>query len=139
MKSIPLQNIPTFHGLTLEDLDALLFEFDAFCKGYDYTNVPQKLKLFPSTLKGADLRWFMGLSGGTINNWDQMKNYFLAKYKDYCRTRELKYEIFNMTAKYNETLEEYVEQFQYNLQRSPYTTLSKDFFKVTMIKGMKYE
>jgi len=55
MKAIPLQNIPTFHGLTLEDLDAFLFEFDVLCWGYDYTIDPKKLKLFPYTLKGAAL------------------------------------------------------------------------------------
>jgi len=70
MKAIPLQNIPTFHGLTSEDPDEFLFEFDVLCRGYDYTTDPQKLKLFPSTLKGAALHWFMGLGGGTINDWD---------------------------------------------------------------------
>ena len=76
----------------------------------------------------------MGLDGGTNNNWDQMKNYFLAKYQYYCSTRELKDEIFNLIAKDNETLEEYFELFQYNFQRSPHTALSKDVLKVTMIK-----
>ena len=28
MKAIPLQNIPTFHGLISEDPDVFLFEFD---------------------------------------------------------------------------------------------------------------
>lgn len=55
MKAIPLQNIPTFHGLTSEDPDAFLFEFDVLCWGYDYTTDPQKLKLFPFTLKRAAL------------------------------------------------------------------------------------
>lgn len=41
MKPIPLQNIPTFHELTLEDPDAFLFKFDVLCQGYDYTNDPQ--------------------------------------------------------------------------------------------------
>jgi len=60
MKAIPLQNIPSFHGMTLEDPNAFLFEFVVLCKGYDYTTNLQKLKLFPSTLKGAVLWWFMG-------------------------------------------------------------------------------
>jgi hypothetical protein len=55
MKAIPLQNLPTFHGLISEDPDTFLFEFDVLCRGYDYTSKPQKLKLFPSTLKGAAL------------------------------------------------------------------------------------
>ena len=109
------------------------------CRGYDYTTNPQKLKLFPSTLKGAALKRFMGLGGGVINNWDQMKEAFLKKYQDYCRSRELKDEIFQMTAKSNETLEEYVEHFQYNLQRSPYASLPlpDNVLKTALIRGMK--
>ena len=63
MKAIPLQHIPTFHDLTLEDPEAFLFEFDVLCWGYDYTTNPQKLKLFPSTLQ-----WFMGLDGGVMGS-----------------------------------------------------------------------
>eukprot|EP00253_Pinus_taeda_P028979 PITA_28979 len=139
MKAIPLQHIPTFHGLTSEDLDAFLFEFDVLCRGYDYTTDPQKLKLFPSTLKGATLRWLMGLGGGVINNLEQMKESFLKKYQDYYRSRELKDEIFQMIARPNKTLEEYVERFQYNLQRSPYASLAlpDNVLKTTLIRGMK--
>jgi len=36
-----------------------------------------------------------------------------------------------MTAKENDTLEEYVERFQYNLQRSPYGTLPGEVLKAT--------
>ena len=94
MRAIPLQHIPTFHGLTSEDPDAFLFEFDVLCRGYDYTADPKKIKILPSTLKGAALRWFMGLCGGVINYWDQMKATFMKKYQDYCRSTELKDEIF---------------------------------------------
>ena len=31
MKAIPLQHIPTFHGLALKDPDEFLFEFDVLC------------------------------------------------------------------------------------------------------------
>ena len=44
-----------------------------------------------------------------------------------------------MTTKENEWLEEYVERFQYNQQRSPYGTLPSEVLKDTLIKGMKYE
>ena len=79
----------------------------------------------------------MGLGGGTINSWDQMKQTFLNKYQDYCRSRDLREEIFKMTLKEDETLEEYISIFQYNLQRSPYATLLRDMLKTTLIRGMK--
>jgi hypothetical protein len=77
--------------------------------------------------------------GGTINSWDKMKQAFLTKYQDYCKTRYLKDEIFKMIAKENETLEKYVERFQYNLQRSPYNTLLGEVLKSALIKGMEDE
>ena len=81
----------------------------------------------------------MGLGGRTINSWDGMKQAFLKKYQDYCRTKDLKDEIFQMTTKENESLEEYVERFQYNLQRSPYVALPGEVLMETLIKGMKDE
>eukprot|EP00253_Pinus_taeda_P035424 PITA_35424 len=68
-----------------------------------------------------------------------MKESFLKKYQDYCRSREIKDEIFQMTARPNETLEEYIERFQYNLQRSPYASLplADNVLKTSLIRGMK--
>jgi hypothetical protein len=88
MKNIPLSALPNFHGLSTEDLDEFLFEFDILCRSYDYTTTAQKLKLFPATLKGNVLRWFMSLGGENISTWVQMRHLFLNKYQDYCRTRE---------------------------------------------------
>ena len=42
-----------------------------------------------------------------------------------------------MVAKPSETLEEYVEHFQYNLQIYPYTNMPDNVLKTIMIKGMK--
>jgi hypothetical protein len=60
----------------------------------------------------------MGLNGDSIQTWDEMKKVFLKKYQDYCKGRELREEIFKMTQKEDESLEDYMERFQYNLQRS---------------------
>ena len=72
MKNISPSGLPQFHGLTSEDPDTLLFEFAIICRTYDYITDDQKLKLFPSTLKDATLRWFMGLPGDSITTWAQM-------------------------------------------------------------------
>ena len=54
-KPIPLAALPNFHGIMSEDPDTFLFEFDIVCRGYDYMMDAQKLKIFPSTLKGTAL------------------------------------------------------------------------------------
>ena len=77
MKIINPSILPTFHGMTTEDLDAFLFEFDILCRSYNYIDDSQKLKLIPATLKNASLRWFMGLGDYTIKSWDEMKKKLL--------------------------------------------------------------
>ena len=68
MKPIPLTTLPNFHGLSSKDPNTFLFEFDIVCRGYDYIFDAHKLKIFPATLKGKSLRWFMGLGGRTISS-----------------------------------------------------------------------
>jgi hypothetical protein len=137
MKNIPLSALPNFHGLSSEDPDEFLFEFDILCRSYDYTSNAQKLKLFPATLKGNALRWFMSLGEHVITSWDQMKQKFLNKYQDYCRTREKKEELFKMMQKEDENLEDFVERLQYNLQRSSHPNVSKDILKTILLKGVR--
>jgi len=82
MKNISPSALPHFHGLTTEDPDTFLFEFFVLCRTYDYTEDEKKLKLFPSTLKDAALRWFMGLPGNNITTWAHMQQAFNTKYRD---------------------------------------------------------
>lgn len=102
--------LPIFYGLCIEYLDTFLFEFKVVCRTCDYKIDSQNLRLFPSTLKYATLRWFMGLKGGSVSPKEEMKEIFLVKYKSYCKSRETKDIFFRMT-KLDETFEEYVEHF----------------------------
>ena len=61
MKNINPSILPSFHGMSIKDLDAFLFEFDILCRSYNYVDDAHKLKGFPTTLKNVALRWFMGL------------------------------------------------------------------------------
>jgi hypothetical protein len=65
---------------------------------------------FPTTLKGNALIWFVSLGGNVITTWDQMKQKFLNKYQDYCRTREKREELFKMMQKEDENMEDFVER-----------------------------
>ena len=97
-KNIPTATLPKFYGLLTEDPKTFLFEFDILCWSYDYTTDAHKLKLFPSTLKEATLRWFMGLGANVVADWDAMHTLFLTKYKEYYRGQDLKGDdIFKMS------------------------------------------
>jgi len=110
MKNISPSALPHFHGLASEDLDTFLFDFIVICRTCDYTNDEQKLKPFPSTLKDVALHWFMGLPRDSITTWAQMQQAFNNKYRDYCRSKDTKDEIFRMTLGHDESLEDYEER-----------------------------
>ena len=80
MKNIPLSFLPSFKRMVFEDPDTFMFEFDVLCRSYDYTSDTHKLKLFPVTLKGEALRWFMRLGASMIRTWNDMREAFLFKY-----------------------------------------------------------
>ena len=51
IKNIPHSALPIFRGVTTEDPNMFLFEFDVLYNSYDCQNDAQKLNLFPPTLK----------------------------------------------------------------------------------------
>ena len=65
-----------------------------------------------------------------------MKHVFLKRYQDYCRVNE---EMFELTQGEEESLEEYIERFQYNLQRSKQRKLGKEILKTLLLKGIQDE
>ena len=65
-----------------------------------------------------------------------MKHMFLKRYQYYCRVNE---DIFEITRGEEETLENYVERFQYNLQRSKLRQSGKDTLKKCLLKGIRNE
>ena len=113
MKNIPLSALTTFYGKNSEDTNTFLFEFDILCRSYNYVQDAQKLKLFLATLKDSALRWFMGLGESSIRSWESMKDIFLKKYQDYCKTKESRNDIFKVKQLEYKTLEEYMERFGY--------------------------
>ena len=92
--------------------------------------------MFPLTLKGTTLSWFMILGGNCIQTWEDMKHVFLKRYQDYCRVNE---NIFKMTQGEEESLEEYIKRFQYNLQISKQRKLGKETLKLLLLKGIQDE
>jgi hypothetical protein len=139
MKNIPLSALPTFYGKRSEDPDTFLFEFDILCRSYNYLQDAQKLKLFPATLKDSALRWFMGLGESSIRSWEAMKDIFLKKYQDYCKTKESRNDIFKVQQLEDENLEDYMERFAYISQKSKYHDLPDDAVRALFLKGISEE
>ena len=76
----------------------------------------------------------MSLGGNCIQKWEDMKIVFLEKYQNYCQADE---DIFGITQGENESLEDYVDRFHYNLQKSKHKHLEKESLKTLLLKGIK--
>lgn len=111
MKNISPSILQKFLGLRSEDPRTFLFEFEVLCRSSDYLLDPQKLKLFPATLKDATLKRFMVLGAHSKRTWEEMKTTFLKKYKDYCMPHNIKDEVFKTIHKEDENLEYFNEKF----------------------------
>ena len=112
MNNIPLSSLPVFYGKSIEDPNTYLFEFDVLCRSYNYLHDSHKLKLFHVTLKDAALRWFIGSREFSIRTWDKIKNAFLEKCQDHCRSKDAHNENFKMQQHEEESLEDFLERFK---------------------------
>lgn len=79
------------------------------------------------------LEWFMGLGGKSISTWDDMRTTFLKKYQEYCKSQNIKEELFKFTEKEDEILEDCVERFKYTLQRSGHSGLDKEILNIILL------
>ena len=79
----------------------------------------------------------MSLGGETVTMWEHMKHVFLAKYQEYCRTKDRREELFNMVQKDDESLEDFVERILYNVQRSGHTNIGRDVLKIILLHGIR--
>lgn len=81
----------------------------------------------------------MGLGEHAITGWDGMRRISLKKYQPYCRSKDSKDDIFRMNQQEDENLEEYLELFVYNLQKSKHRTMSFDLIRIIFLKGIQEE
>eukprot|EP00253_Pinus_taeda_P029985 PITA_29985 len=101
--------------------------------------MPHKLRLFPANIKGISTKMVHGTCEHAITDWDGMRRIFLRKYQPYCRSKDCKYDIFRMNQQEDESLEEYLERFAYNLQKSKHRSMILDLIRAIFLKGIREE
>jgi len=139
MKNTPPFVLPKFYGMSFKYPDSFLFEFDIVCCTYGYIDDTHKLHFFPATLKASALKWFTGLGKHTITSWEDTRKIFHKKYQSYCRPRDSKDDVFRMNQQEDESLEEYLEIFLYNLLKSKHRSLDLDIIRIIFLKGIRNE
>ena len=67
-----------------------------------------------------------------------MKTTFLGKYQEYCKSKDSRKSIADLKMQHqeDETLEDYVERFVYNLQKSRQNALNTNAIRTVFLKGI---
>ena len=79
----------------------------------------------------------MGLGTNVVGTWNEMQTLFLEKYKEYCEENDSRGDdIFRISQKKEETLEDYVSHFLYTLQNNPQHILSEDSQNIVFLRGI---
>ncbi|KAM1298137.1 hypothetical protein EV1_024613 [Malus domestica] len=82
-KSSLLHHIPKYHGLSMEDPNMHLKEFEVVCSSTTPINVDGnilKMKAFPFALIDKAKDWLYELAPGTVTSWESIKRAFLEKF-----------------------------------------------------------
>ncbi|XP_027155012.1 uncharacterized protein LOC113760037 [Coffea eugenioides] len=115
LKSGLIHLLPSFHGLSGEDLHKHLKEFYVVCstmKPQGVTEEQIKLRVFPFSLADKAKDWLYYLPSGSISTWTDMKKHFLEKFFPASRAASIKKDICEIRQFNGETLHEYWERFK---------------------------
>ncbi|XP_070676224.1 uncharacterized protein, partial [Malus domestica] len=114
-KSSLLHHIPKYHGLSMEDPNKHLKEFEVVCSSMTPINVDGNIlmmKAFPFSLLEKAKDWLYELAPGTVTSWDSMKRAFLEKFFPTSRVILLRKRISGIQQNQGESFPSYYERFK---------------------------
>ncbi|KAM1050620.1 hypothetical protein ACFX1Q_032320 [Malus domestica] len=115
LKSSLLHHIPKFHGLSMEDPNKHLKEFEVVCLSMTPVNVDGsilKMKAFPFSLLEKAKDWLYELAPGTVTSWESIKRAFLEKFFPTSRVILLCKRISGIQQNQGESFPTYYEHFK---------------------------
>ncbi|XP_062025882.1 uncharacterized protein LOC133742218 [Rosa rugosa] len=139
LKSGFLHHLPKFHGMSSEDTNKHLKEFEFVCgsmcpKGADINIL--KMKAFPFTLEDKAKTWLFELPAGTINTWDRMKGEFLTKYFPASKVTVLRKQISGITQGHEENFCNYWDRFKSLVASCPNHGMSEGSLLTYFYEGL---
>ncbi|CAN6566363.1 unnamed protein product [Malus baccata var. baccata] len=115
LKSSLLHHIPKFHGMSMEDPNKHLKEFEVVCSSMTLVNVDGsiiKMKAFPFSLLKKAKDWLYELASETVTSWESMKRAFLEKFFPTSRVILLRKRINGIQQNQGESFPTYYERFK---------------------------
>ncbi|KAM1804286.1 hypothetical protein ACFX12_030168 [Malus domestica] len=115
LKSSLLHHISKYHGLSMEDPNKHLKEFEVVCSSMTPINVDGsilKIKAFPFSLIEKAKDWLYELAPGTVTSWESMKRAFLEKFFPTFRVILLRKRISGIQQDEGESFPTHYERFK---------------------------
>ncbi|CAN6725257.1 unnamed protein product [Malus baccata var. baccata] len=139
LKSSLLHHIPKFHGLSMEDPNKHLKEFEVVCSSMTPVNVDEsilKMKAFPFSLLEKAKDWLYELAPGTVTSWESMKRAFLEKFFPTSRVILLRKRISGIQQNQGESFPTYYERFKTLVALCPQHQMNEEFILQYFYEGL---
>ncbi|CAN6547399.1 unnamed protein product [Malus baccata var. baccata] len=139
LKSSLLHHIPKYHGLSMEDPNKHLKEFEVVCSSMTPVNVDGsilKMKAFPFSLMDKAKDWLYELASGTVTSWESMKRAFLEKFFPTSRIILLRKKISGIQQEEGESFRTYYEHFKSLVAYCPQHQMKEELLLQYFYEGL---
>ena len=139
LKSSLLHHIPKYHGLSMEDPNKHLKEFEVVCSSMTPINVDGsilKMKAFPFSLLDKAKDWLYELAPGTVTSWESMKRAFLEKFFPTSRVILLRKKISGIQQNQGESFPAYYERFKALVASCPQHQMKEELLIQYFYEGL---
>ncbi|KAM1728959.1 hypothetical protein ACFX12_019413 [Malus domestica] len=139
LKSSLLHHIPKFHGLSMEDPNKHLKEFEVVCSSMTPVNVDGsilKMKAFPFSLMDKAKDWLYELAPRTITSWESMKRAFLEKFFPTSKVILLRKRISGIQQNQGESFPSYYERFKTLVASCPQHQMKEELLLQYFYEGL---
>ncbi|KAM1658472.1 hypothetical protein ACFXTN_042625 [Malus domestica] len=139
LKSSLLHHIPKYHGLSMEDPNKHLKEFEVVCSSMTPVNVDGsilKMKAFPFSLLEKVKDWLYELAPGTVTSWESMKRAFLEKFFPTSRVILLRKRISGIQQEEGESFPTYYERFKSLVASCPQHQMKEELLLQYFYEGL---
>ncbi|CAN6576801.1 unnamed protein product [Malus baccata var. baccata] len=139
LKSSLLHHIPKYHGLSMEDPNKHLKEFEVVCSSMTPINVDGNIlmmKAFPFSLVEKAKDWLYELAPGTVTSWESMKRAFLEKFFPTSRVILLRKKISGIQQSQGESFPAYYERFKALVASCPQHQMKEELLLQYFYEGL---
>ncbi|CAN6685648.1 unnamed protein product [Malus baccata var. baccata] len=139
LKSSLLHHFPKYHGLSMEEPNKHLKEFEVVCSSMTPINVDGsilKMKAFPFSLMDKAKDWLYELAPGTVTSWESMKRAFLEKFFPTSRVILLRKRISGIQQEEGESFPTYYERFKSLVASCPQHQKKEELLLQYFYKGL---